>query len=121
MYRYNKQILKIFSLLISCSFLANAQNSNATKGFDLQVDASSDGDGDTRWEDSVGASGYEFLLDDSPGVNRVSNSSSYSLFSHAYDFPGGSTGNEAGAQLITAGTTNTRSCLLYTSPSPRDV
>ena len=102
-------MIKISSLLLSCFFFANAQNSLVTKGFDLQVDASSDADGDARWEDSVGASGFEYLLDDSPAVNRTTNSSSYSLFTHAYDFPGGSIDNEGGAQLITAGTTNTRS------------
>ena len=109
MQRYIQQILKISSLMIFCCFTVHAQNSNATKGFDLQVDASTDADGDTRWEDSVGSSGFEYLLDDSPAVNRVTNSSSYSLFTHAYDFPGGSIGNEGGALMVTAGATQTRS------------
>ena len=80
MHKYIQKMIKISSLLLSCFFFANAQNSLVTKGFDLQVDASSDADGDARWEDSVGASGFEYLLDDSPAVNRTTNSSSYSLF-----------------------------------------
>jgi hypothetical protein len=104
-----KNITNLFLIFSSYWIGNNTSYASATGGFDLQVDASTDSDGDTRWEDSVGSSGFEYLLDDSPAVNRVTNSSTYSLFTHAYDFPGGSTGNEAGALKVTSGTTQTRS------------
>jgi hypothetical protein len=104
-----KNITNLFLIFSTYWIGNNTSYASATGGFDLQVDASTDSDGDTRWEDSVGSSGFEYLLDDSPAVNRVTNSSTYSLFTHAYDFPGGSTGNEAGALKVTSGTTQTRS------------
>jgi hypothetical protein len=43
----------------------------ATPGFDFFVDGSQDTDGDDRWKDLVGTTGFELLLDASPAVNRV--------------------------------------------------
>lgn len=102
-----KNILSLFLIFSTYWIGNNISHANVTVGFDLQVDASTDSDGNTRWEDSVSASGFEFLLDDSPAINRVSHSSSTSKFTHAYDFPGGSTGNEGGALIVTAGSNNT--------------
>ncbi|MEM1296265.1 MAG: Ig-like domain-containing protein, partial [Verrucomicrobiota bacterium] len=77
-----------------------------TAGADLFLDAGQDTDGDARWEDlSGGGSAVEFLLDDSPAVNRLEGTSSLQGITAAYDFQGGSTGNEAGALLVNAGGT----------------
>jgi hypothetical protein len=104
-----KNITNLFLIFSTYWIGNNTSYAGVTGGFDLQVDASTDSDGDTRWEDSVGSSGFEYLLDDSPAINRVSYSSSTSRFTHAYDFPGGSTGNEGGALMVTAESNNTKS------------
>jgi len=92
----------MFSGLVSLSALAV----EVTPGFDFFVDASQDTDGDQYWEDlTVGnPTGFELRLDDSPAVTRVTVSSTQ--FTHAYDFIGGSTGNEAGAWLVDIGETD---------------
>ena len=81
------------------------------EGYDFHVDASQDADGDSRWEDlTVGnPTGLELLLDSSPAVNRVVAASPGTLLTHAYDFPGGSVNNEAGALLVPTGGTAMRS------------
>jgi hypothetical protein len=77
-----------------------------TPGYDFYTDASLDTDGNARWEDLTtgNPSGFEFQLDDSPAVTRVASGSAYSGITHAYNFQGGSTGNEAGALLSLTGT-----------------
>ncbi|MAS94337.1 MAG: hypothetical protein CMO55_14155 [Verrucomicrobiales bacterium] len=70
-------------------------------GFDFFVDAGQDTDSDLEWEDLVvgNPSGLNFTLDDSPAVTRVTGTSGLPGITGAYDFPGGSTGNEAGANI----------------------
>jgi len=82
-----------------------------TPGADFEVDAGKDTDGDTRWEDLVAGNptGFDFELDNSPAVTRVTGVSSLPGITAAYGFPGGATGNEAGAQLSDAGTATRRS------------
>jgi len=88
---------------------ARASAVPVTPGFDFSVDASLDTDGDSRWEDTVGTTGFDFELDSSPAVTRVAGVSSLPGISAAYDFPGGSIGTEAGALLSAAGTGTRRS------------
>jgi autotransporter-associated beta strand protein len=78
-----------------------------TPGYDFFVDASADTDADQAWEDLTpwNPSGLELLLSDTPAVTRVAVSSSTRIL-YAYDFPGGSTGNVAGAQIVYTATTN---------------
>ncbi|BCX47539.1 hypothetical protein HAHE_14470 [Haloferula helveola] len=85
-------------------------NFNAMVG-SFSVDAGTDTDGDEFWEDiaSGNPSGLGLLLDDSPAVTREVIVGSGTLLSHAYDFPGGSTENEAGALLVDSDTTTARS------------
>ncbi|MEM7395991.1 MAG: LamG domain-containing protein, partial [Verrucomicrobiota bacterium] len=47
--------------------------------------------------------GIAYRLDTSPAVTRVTATSSRAGITHAYDFPGGSIGTEAGAELIDTG------------------
>jgi len=93
------------------TFLTTRYVPPATPGADFMTDASEDTDGDNRWEDVVlgNPSGLDFELDDSPAVTRVTGVSSYQGISAAYDFPGGSTGQEAGALLSDSGTSTYRS------------
>ena len=85
-------------------------NFNAMVG-SFSVDAGTDTDGDEFWEDiaSGNPSGLGLLLDDSPAVVREVILGSNTLLSHAYDFVGGSTENEAGALLVTSDTTTAQS------------
>jgi len=81
------------------------------KGPDFEVDAGQDTDGDNRWEDlaSENPSGMDFQLDNNPAVTRAADVSLLPGISAAYDFPGGETGNEGGALLSLAGTTDRKS------------
>ncbi len=84
------------------------QLAEVTSGFDFLADAGQDDGGNNRWEDVTGLSGLELLLDDDPAVTHVP-ATTNTLLTHAYDFVGGSTGKEAGALLVEAGTTTERS------------
>lgn len=83
---------------------------DVTPGVDLEFNAARDADGDEYWEDTVtdNPSGLGLLLDSSPAVNRVAVNTSTAL-TDAYDFPGGSINNEAGALLVTADSSATAS------------
>ena len=95
----------------SVSFLTTRYVPPLTPGVTFAVDATEDTDGDNRWEDVVlgNPSGLDFELDNSPAVSRVTGVSALQGISAAYDFPGGSTGNEAGALLSDAGSATRRS------------
>lgn len=96
---------------ISDNYDAVVSDSSVTVGADFQVDASADTDGDQRWEDLTpgNPTGHEILLDSSPAVTRVAVSGSIMPFTHAYDFPGGSTGNQAGGLFVDTGTSTQQS------------
>ena len=100
------------SSFVTCAALLCAiqARSAATPGYDFLADANQDVDADSVWEDLAlgNPSGIELLLDDTPAVSRTSVSSSTRI-THAYDFPGGSTGSEAGATFVFAGTANAAS------------
>jgi len=100
------------SFLAVCSVLMCAIDAAAqgiTLGADFNTDASLDMDGDNRWEDTAAATGLDFEFDASPAVTRMTGVSSLPGITAAYDFPGGSTGNNAGALLSAAGTGARRS------------
>jgi len=80
-----------------------------TPGVHFATDASLDFDLDDRWEDTAGVTTLDFELDDSPAVTRVLPSSTLKGIKAAYDFPGGSTGNQAGALLSTTNSGTRRS------------
>jgi len=86
---------------------------SVTPGTDFYVDASLDTDGDSRWEDQIGATGFDFELDSNTvggtAVTRVAATSAFPGITAAYDFVGGSTGNVGGALLRTAGSGTNRS------------
>ena len=96
---------------ISDNYEAVVNASLATAGADFYVDASEDTDGDQVWEDLTpgNPTGHEILLDSSPAVTRVAVSGSIMPFTHAYDFPGGSTGNDAGGLFVDTGTSTQQS------------
>ncbi len=89
----------------SDTFTYEIRNVGVTPGADFAVDAGLDTDGDDRWQDQVGTTGFELLLDDSPAVTRMTGVSAFPGITAAYDFSGGLLGNEAGALLVDAGTT----------------
>ncbi len=99
-----------FAALICLVFCQAVCLGAVTPGFDFYVDAAQDTDGNAYWEDLVpgNPSGLGLLLDDSPAVSRVP-AVTTTLLTHAYDFPGGSTGNEAGAMLVLADSTTAAS------------
>ena len=101
-------------LLLGVFFVLAPQLTMAqpTSGYDWEVDATKDTDGDNRWEDTVGTAGFELLLDNSPAVTRTSQAAG-AFFSHAYNFIGGSINNEAGALLVQTGTTTASSFQNY--------
>ncbi len=100
--------LSVAALVLGAALAGRAE---VTAGFDFFVDAGQDTDGDRYWEDLTAGNptGFDLLLDDSPLVNRVAVSGSSTSFTHAYDFPGGSTANEAGALPVNRGTAGMRS------------
>lgn len=75
----------------------------------FEVDAGLDTDGDSRWEDTVAGNPSGFDLELDSGVTRVAVGSSLFGITHAYDFPGGRTGNAGGALLSDTGTGTRRS------------
>ncbi len=100
-----------YSLIATCALLATAAMATAavTPGVGFNVDASLDTDGDDRWEDTTAGNGMELLLDDSPAVTRVPVVSSFAGITAAYQMPGGSIGNEAGALFVRPGSTSAAS------------
>ena len=92
------------------------QLAEVTSGFDFLADASQDDGSNNRWEDVTGNSGLELLLDDDPAVTRVP-ATTNTLLTHAYEFPGGSTGKQAGALLVDVGTTTERSFTQAQNPA----
>lgn len=74
-------------------------NSLLTQGVDFNADASLDIDGDGRWEDTTGATGFDLNLDTANGVALVTGTSALPGITAAYDMPGGFTGN-AGASVL---------------------
>ena len=77
-----------------------------TPGFDFEVIANTDIDGDDRWEDTVGTSGFDFDL--AASVTRVTGVSSLSGITAAYNFVGGSTGIADGGELALSGSAGDR-------------
>ena len=86
---------------------------DATPGFGFFVDAAEADDASEHWHDLVpgNPTGFGLRLDKSEGneVTRHALTDSVTLLSHAFQFPGGKTGNTGGALLVQSGTTNTRS------------
>lgn len=78
-----------------------ADDSAVTPGFDFFVEAGSDADGDSFWEDLTqgNPTGFDLFIRDG---SRVATTRTTQL-SHAYDFPGGATGNNGGAGVHAAG------------------
>ena len=103
------QMLRIGSSLAALSLAILPAGAQVTAGFDFYADARQDDGANDRWEDlTVGnPSGSEMLLDDSPAVTRVATTTTTKLTA-AYDFPGGSINNEAGALFVATGTTTIR-------------
>ena len=99
------ELFRVLVLVLCGCIPASAQ---LTTGYDFEVVAGDDTDGDAIWEDAVGTNDVYFLLDSSPAVTR-SAVSSVTRLTHAYNFPGGSLLNEAGGELVSAGTTNSTS------------
>ena len=110
MSRFNLALLAGVVIAV-VGWIGSPVDAQITPGVDFNVDANLDTDGDRRWEDTVAGnpSGFDFRLDNSPAVNRQTGVSSLPGISAAYNFPGGSTGNEAGAELTNAGSGTTRS------------
>jgi len=82
----------------------------ATNSF-FNTDANLDTDGNNRWESTGNYTAFDLLPDNSPAVTRGTFSPTAAVpgIAAAYDYPGGSTGNQAGTLLTIAGTSTQRS------------
>jgi hypothetical protein len=84
-----------------------------TPGFGLYLNAAVADDVSEYWNDLVSGNptGLGLRVDKAgtQAVNRVAVTGSSTLLSHAFAFPGGFTGNNAGALLVNSNTTTTRS------------
>jgi len=98
----------IWAMGLAIALPWNVSQAQVTPGYDWEVDATKDTDGDNRWEDTVGDHAFELLLDNSPAVTRTAQAAG-AFFSHAYNFIGGSVNNEGGALLVAKNSTTAQS------------